>query len=113
MPQRVLPTCSSHPSSKALALAKHGSFLPQEPEVSPRIWSLKEGNSSILYEHAYSPHTGTLVLLRVARAKSVESCDHPPSLSAEITAPAGAAEMSQISKDLLFFVQSNPLPGID
>lgn len=59
MPQRVLPTWSSHPSREALTLAKHSSFSPQEPEVSPRIWSLKEHNSSILYQHAYSQHTGT------------------------------------------------------
>lgn len=50
-----------------------------------------------------------LALLRVTRSKSAESCDPPPPLSAGITAPVWAAEMSYISEDLLIPVQSNLL----
>lgn len=49
------------------------------------------------------------VLLWATRATSAESCDHPPPLPAGITTPVWTAEMSQISKDLLFSVQSNLL----
>lgn len=49
MPQRVF----SHPSRSVPTLAKHSS-LSQEPEANARIWSLKEGNSSVLHERVFS-----------------------------------------------------------
>lgn len=53
------PLTPAIPADKRSPLPSTALF-PQEPEASPRIGSLKEGNSSILHERAYSQHTGTL-----------------------------------------------------
>lgn len=90
MPQRVF----SHPSREVPTLAKLSS-LSQEPEATTRIWSLKEGDSSMLNE--------------CVQSLSAEIRDHPPPLLAGIIALLWAAEMSHFSTDLLFPAPSNLL----
>lgn len=102
MPQRVF----SHPSRSVPTLAKHSS-LSKEPKANTRIWSLKEGDSSVLHECVFS--------------LSAEIRDHPPPLLAGITALVWAAEISQVSKDLLSLLHltccikagTNPQPCIN